>query len=198
MAFSDVLVSLINGRASNFQDALGVSKFTDYGIKVPIAYGLSVTIYNPSKSFDWCKSEVETFMCDRMIKMGGAMPLSLDWLDFDIAHGIMYFNKEIGIALIIEPDIGELSRASQSKLDSGESFSNIFNWLANNQDKKLREVYGNSDFKEFYKAEEILANIIQNQFGINMAFVLWPTWEMFFNNWYYTGMMRRGLTYSRH
>lgn len=194
MNFSDLMISIVSGKAGSLAGALANIAFSEFGIKIPICYGLSITIYAPNKAYEWCDNDIDKWMIKKLQEYGGAIPVDIDWMEETISHMMLYFNKEIGMAAIFKIDVGGMGKLTSRGIDSGNAATNIFGQLMNSQDADLKKIYGGSSksLKEFYKMEEMLCNMMQKDYGIQFVPVIWQMMQPYFNVWYYSGMMRRG------
>lgn len=194
MNFSDLMISIVSGKSHSFTDALANVAFSEFGIKIPLCYGISITIYAPNKAYEWCRDDIDKYMITKLQDYGGSIPVNIDWMDFSIANMELYFNKELGLVAIIQLDMEGLDKLVGKGIDTGNPVSMIFNQLRSSQDADLKKIYKVSDkgLKEFYKMEEMLCNVVQKDYGVKFTPVIWELMQPYFNNWYYSGMLRRG------
>lgn len=194
MNFSDLMISIVSGKSHSFTDALANVAFSEFGIKIPLCYGISITIYAPNKAYEWCRDDIDKYMIKKLQEYGGSIPVNIDWMDFSIANMELYFNKELGLVAIIQLDMDGIDKLVGKGIDTGNPVTMIFDQLRNSQDADLKKIYKVSDkgLKEFYKMEEMFCNVIQKDYGIKFIPVIWELMQPYFNNWYYNGMLRRG------
>lgn len=192
ISFDEIMAQVVNGNCRSLEDALNVCGFTDFGLEIPVGFGFSVTIYAPYEAMNYCTNEYEKYACSKMMQYGGAIPLSLAWMEFTLAKGLLYFNLEIGLALIIKPDLDGILSSIAHNVDTGDSATGLFGFLQSEQLQVLRQEYGDTNYKEFLKMEEMFGNKVMNDYGLKFVPILWVMMLSYFNNWYYTGALRRG------
>lgn len=191
-SFDRMLFSLASGETKQLEKALNIFGFNSFGMEIPIAYGLAVTFYAPYVVEQWCEDDKERFICEKLIRIGGSIPLRISWLGLNIADCLLYFNNEIGIAAIFKPIIDGLIELNKRGTDSGDGATKWFNTVAGLQHNKLVKRFGKGNYKEFYKMQEVIANKIETEFCIKFIPVLWYDMDDSFNTWYYSGALRRG------
>jgi hypothetical protein len=173
-------------------EALDGSGFSEYGQEIPIAYGFSIKIYSPSKAFDWCETEAEKFCVDKLITMGGAMPMELCWMQIPLAMAMVYFNPEIGLAVLFKPNLPGVNKLMSMGVDTGNGATDRFKNMVEDCLPNLQRQYGdNVNYKELFKMLEVFGNKAE-QFGMNFVPGLWYLMPNIFGMWYYTGALRRG------
>ena len=190
--FERILFSIASNETKQLNQALELLQFSQYGIKIPVGYGFSLIIYPPYKVEEWCLNKCELFACDKLIQDGGSLITDLNWMETTLAHCIMYFNQEIGMVLIVQPDLGGLNQLVSQGIDTGDAATNMYQNIFNSEYGVLKENYGDRNYKELIKMQEFLANKLEQDFGIKFVPIVWPTMITYFNNWYYSGTIRRG------
>ena len=191
-SFDRMLYSLVLGETKQLSTALDKIGFSSFGMEIPIAYGLSVSLHAPYIVDNWIENDTERFICDKILKLGGAVAVKFSWLGIHLIDSLIYFNDEIGLITIIKPRIEGLAELKNNGTDSGAGYTQWFQYLAGNQNTKLINKFGRRDYNELYKMQEVLANKVESEFNIKFIPILWYDIEESFNIWYYSGALRRG------
>lgn len=192
MDFNDIMLSVVTGKSATMNDSLQTSGFSQYGVKIPVGYGINLTIYPPDKIYSWCDTDIEKWAFHKFMVYGGGIPVDVEWMNFNICHCALYFNKELGVIIVLKVDIENLIAMSNAKVDTGGGSTNRYNQIAQNQEQYLKQQYPKMNFKELYKLQEMLCNTISGNFGVQCQPILWQLFIPFFENWYYGGLIRRG------
>lgn len=187
--FDNILYTLASGKSNNIIEAIGQLGFTGFGLDIPVGFGLSVRILNLEVIHSWCENTFDTFACEKLLYYGGAIPLELSFMSIELASGLLYFNVELGMIVVLKPNIkGILNAVDNTQLNITDNFK----MLLGEQEQILVNSYGRYDYSKFIKMEEYLGNHISQQFGLKFIPVLWNMLPSFFDNWYYSGTLRRG------
>lgn len=191
--FSSLMLTLCGGRCATLQESLAFTGFSKFGLEFPVGYGLNLKIYPAVKVYDWCDNEVESYCMHKLMDYGGAIPVELIWMGITLACGALYFNRELGMVLVIKPEQNGMKIITEKKIDTGGGATNLFQALFDDQSKILKETYGdNIDYKEFIKMQEFIGDKFINEFGMTFLPIIWPMFPTYFDNWYYTGILRKG------
>lgn len=192
-SFENVIYSLLNGKSATLSDALHDSGFDKYELSIPIGYGLSITVKMPTRIYDICQYEEEKFAIDRFFKYGGAIVLGLEWLTIKLADAFTYFNPEIGIVMFMYIYIEELDKLAQKS--DNKLTEKAMSFMQSNENVMFTQAYGNKDFSPLYLMQSRLSDELEDKYNIKLTVVPWMNMVDFFNTWYYSGMLKRGIDY---
>lgn len=187
-----IMLPLIQGTAKTLNAASNLIGFSGFGLTIPIGYGISITI-NPSMKFlEGCNTAEETWICRKLIDDGGSLAMTINWFNFDIADSLLYFNKELGLVVFARPLIDGIDNVMSAMQQSDMKLAETISKFQQDNDAIMQQSYGSRIYTQLFKALDAFMNSMQGDYGIETTTVLWPLVPNYFNNWYYSGVIRRG------
>lgn len=96
-----------SGQAESPMDFLMNGAFSQVEIEIPVGYGVSIVVRLPQKLLETVTDEVEKFILDKMLNKGGALFITIKWIEVGLIDALVYLNTRCGLAVIVRTCNGE-------------------------------------------------------------------------------------------
>lgn len=93
--------SVSEGQAESPMDFLMQGAFTQVEIEIPVGYGITLTVRLPQKLLEEQLTDVERFILDKLLNSGGALYISVDWIEMGIVDVLVYLNTRCGLVAVV-------------------------------------------------------------------------------------------------
>lgn len=133
-----IFSSINSGESESLADSLMSLGFNNWGIDIPLMYGLSLSIQPPSELLKRARSRKEAFIYKRLTNNGGVIYIALTFLEIGtLVDGMLHYNLKNGLTLILADNgalmnqiqlMGQLTSRLQSMVMPGSNI-NVIPWL---------------------------------------------------------------------
>lgn len=132
--------STLDGEAESPLDFINQGAFSQIDLEIPVGYGITIVIHLPQSLLDESTSEVELFILDKLLNKGGAVYMSIEWVEFGLVDVMVYASSRAGMALFIKlanggavsgammDVIAKVANTLVSKASTGGVDVNILEW----------------------------------------------------------------------
>lgn len=96
-----------SGQAESPMDFLINGAFSQVEMEIPVGYGVSIVVRLPQKLLEEVTSEIDQFVLDKMLNKGGALYVTIKWIEVGLIDALVYLNTRCGLAVIVKTCDGE-------------------------------------------------------------------------------------------